>query len=105
MPAQISRAFNDPIYCQHALWAEVEKGEASEVSMLPGSPQDRLLTEQAEASERRSLPLISRAIQAVHLSWNSGEVIISTPRLPSLSTSESRVARKSWSAPSRWQAV
>ena len=28
--------------------------------MLPGSPQDRLLTEQAEASERRSLPLSMR---------------------------------------------
>src|SRR5207237_518649 len=37
--------------------------------------------------------------------WNSGDWMISTPRLMSLSTSASGVARKSWSAPARWQAV
>jgi Hsp20/alpha crystallin family len=37
--------------------------------------------------------------------WSSGEVMISTPPLASLSTSDSRMARKSWSAPTRWQAL
>jgi len=35
-----------------------EKGEASDVSLILGSPQDRLLTAQTEASERLSLPHI-----------------------------------------------
>src|SRR5262245_18517209 len=35
-----------------------EEGGASDVSLLLGSPQDRPLTAQAEASQRLSLPLI-----------------------------------------------
>ena len=36
-----------------------EEGGVSDVSLIIGSPQDPLLTEQAQASERTALPLIS----------------------------------------------
>jgi hypothetical protein len=43
-----------------------EEGGASDVSLIPGSPQDLLLTEQALGVREASASPHPRAIQAVH---------------------------------------